>query len=32
MEVGHLEHLDLKANYTKTDLQGIVGKVLIGLR
>jgi hypothetical protein len=32
MEGGHLEHLDLKTNYTKMDLQGIVGKVLIGFR
>jgi hypothetical protein len=32
MEGGHLEYLGLKANYTKMDLQGIGGKVLIGFR
>jgi hypothetical protein len=32
MEGGHLERLGLKANYIKMDLQGKVGKVLIGFR
>jgi hypothetical protein len=32
MEIGHFEHVGLKANYTKLDLQGISGKVLVGFR